>query len=53
MSTQLLKIAQRAKREPKARFTSLAHVLSPEFLLETWGQLNRKGAGGIDGQSVR
>ncbi len=52
MSTQLLKIAQRAKREPKARFTSLAHVLSPEFLLETWGQLNRKGAGGIDGQSV-
>ena len=52
MSTKLLKIAQRAKREPKARFTSLAHVLTPEFLLETWKQLNRRGAGGIDGQSV-
>jgi len=52
MSTKLLKIAQRAKREPKARFTSLAHVLTPEFLLETWKQLNRKGAGGVDGQSV-
>jgi group II intron reverse transcriptase/maturase len=52
MSTQLLKIAERAKREPRARFTSLAHVLTPEFLRETWGQLNRKGASGIDGQSV-
>ena len=28
MSTQLLKIAAQAKREPKARFTSLAHVLT-------------------------
>jgi len=52
MSTQLLKIAQRAKRDPKARFCSLAHLLTPEFLLETWGQLNRRAAGGIDGQSV-
>ena len=52
MSTKLLKIAQRAKQEPKARFTSLAHVLTPEFLLETWKQLNRRGAGGVDGQSV-
>ena len=52
MSTQLLKIAARAKREPKARFTSLAHVLTPEFLRETWRQLNRKGASGIDGETI-
>ncbi len=52
MSTKLLKIAQRAKWEPKARFTSLAHVLTPAFLLETWTQLNRRGAGGVDGQSM-
>ena len=52
MSTQLLKIAARAKREPKARFTSLAHVLTPDFLRETWRQLNRKGASGIDGETI-
>jgi len=52
MSTQLLKIAARAKREPKARFTSLAHVLTPKFLRETWRQLNRKGASGIDGETI-
>ena len=52
MSTQLLKIAARAKQDPKARFTSLAHVLTPEFLRETWRQLNRKGASGIDGETI-
>ena len=52
MSTHLLKIAARAKREPKARFTSLAHVLTPEFLRETWRQRNRKGASGIDGETI-
>jgi group II intron reverse transcriptase/maturase len=52
MSTQLRKIAARAKLDPKARFTSLAHVLTPEFLRETWRQLNRKGASGIDGETI-
>jgi len=52
MSTQLLKIAARAKQEPKARLTSLAHVLTPECLRETWRQLNRKGASGIDGETI-
>jgi RNA-directed DNA polymerase len=52
MSTQLLKIAARAKQDPKARFTSLAHVLTPDFLRETWRQLNRKGASGIDGETI-
>lgn len=52
MSTQLLKIAVKAKQEPKTRFTSLVHLLTPEFLLETWRQLNRKGASGIDGETI-
>jgi len=52
MSTQLLKRTARAKRDPKARFPSLAHVLTPDFLRETWRQLNRKGASGIDGETI-
>jgi RNA-directed DNA polymerase len=52
MSTQLLKIAAKAKQDPKVRFTSLAHILTPEFLRETWRQLNRKGASGIDGETI-
>ena len=51
-STQLLKIKARAKRDPQARFTSLAHVLTPDFLRETWRQLNRKGASGIEGETI-
>src|SRR4029450_2094657 len=52
MSTQLLKIAAKAKQDPKPRFTALAHILTPEFLRETWRQLNRKGASGIDGETI-
>lgn len=52
MSTQLRKIAAKAKQDPKVRFTSLAHLLTPEFLRDTWRQLNRKGASGIDGETI-
>jgi RNA-directed DNA polymerase len=51
MSTQLSQIALKAKFDRKARFTSLAHLLTPEFLKETWGEMNRKAASGIDGES--
>jgi RNA-directed DNA polymerase len=50
MSTQLAQIAKKAKLEPKARFTSLAHLLTAEFLEETWGMMNRRGASGVDGE---
>jgi hypothetical protein len=53
MSTQLSQIAKRAKLDRKARFTSLAHLLTPEFLTETWGKMNRRAAGGIDGVSAK
>jgi RNA-directed DNA polymerase len=51
MSTQLRKIAAKAKQDSQGRFTSLAHRLTPEFLRDTWRQLNRKGASGIDGET--
>jgi RNA-directed DNA polymerase len=52
VSPQLLKIAAKAKQDPKTRLTSLAHILTPDFRLETWRQLNRKGASGIDGETI-
>lgn len=52
MSTQLAQIAKKAKLDRKVRFTSLAHMLTPEFLTETWGMMNRHGASGIDGEST-
>jgi retron-type reverse transcriptase len=51
MSTQLSQITRKAKFDRKVRFTSLAHLLTPEFLKETWGQMNRHAAAGIDGES--
>jgi hypothetical protein len=52
VSTQLVQIAKKAKLDRKVRFTSLAHVLTPEFLKETWGTINRQGASGVDGESI-
>src|ERR1035441_5404289 len=52
MSTQLDQIARKAKSNPKLRFTSLAHLLTPEFLTETWKQMNRRGASGVDGETT-
>jgi len=51
MSTQLSQVTRKAMLDRKVRFTSLAHMLTPEFLKETWGQMNRRAAGGIDGES--
>src|ERR1700692_4693410 len=52
MSTQLSQIAKKAKLDRPGRFTSLAHLLTPEFLTETWGMMNRRAASGIDGKST-
>jgi len=53
MNTKLDRIAQKAKTDRKLRFTSLAHLLTPEFLLETWRMMNRKGASGVDGETTK
>ena len=50
MTTQLSQIAVKAKVDRNARFTSLAHFLTPEFLTETWGKMNRRAASGVDGE---
>jgi len=52
MSTQLGQIAKKAKLDRQVRFTSLAHLLTPAFLKETWRVMNRKAASGIDGEST-
>ena len=52
MSTQLGQIAKKAKLDRNAQFTSLAHLLTPAFLKETWRMMNRKAAGGVDGEST-
>lgn len=51
MTTGLTGIAAKAKADSKCRFTSLAHMLTPEFLKETWQQMNRRGASGVDGET--
>src|SRR5260370_14705569 len=44
---------EKAKSNPKLRFTSLAHLLTPEFLSDTWKQMNRRGASGVDGETMK
>jgi RNA-directed DNA polymerase len=53
MSTQLEQIAAKAKTDRTLRFTSLAHLITPEFLIETWRQMNRRGASGVDGETTK
>jgi RNA-directed DNA polymerase len=52
VSTSLAQIAKKASLDRKVRFTSLAHILTPEFLKETWKTINRRGARGIDEESI-
>jgi len=53
MNTKLARITEKAKTDRKLRFTSLAHLLTPEFLIETWKQMNRRGASGVDGETTK
>ena len=52
MSTQLARIAAKARADTRVCFTSLAHVMTEEFLAETWTKLNRKGAAGVDRETI-
>ncbi len=53
MSTRLDQIVGKAKSNPKLRFTSLADLITAEFLQETWRQMNRRGASGVDGETTK
>ena len=52
MSPQLDDIAFRAKAQPAARFTALAHHLAAELLEDTWQSLNHRGAPGLSGETM-
>ncbi len=52
MTTKLTRVAEKAKSEPTLRFTSLAHLLTPELLLETWETMNKRGAAGVDKETI-
>lgn len=52
VSTQLERIAIKAKEDTRVRFTSLAHLLTPEFLKESFQKLNPHAAPGIDGVTM-
>ncbi|MEX2104306.1 MAG: group II intron reverse transcriptase/maturase [Bacilli bacterium] len=49
METKLARIAEMAKRVPKARFTSLYHLLNVELLRQAHEELDPKKATGVDG----
>jgi len=49
--TKLALISERARKEPKLQFTSLAHLLNEGFLKECYYSLGRDRASGIDGVS--
>lgn len=49
MSPELLKVAERARREPKARFHSLAHLMDEAALVRSYERLKEEAAEGVDG----
>jgi RNA-directed DNA polymerase len=49
MSTGLRKVADRAKREPAARFHSLAHLIDEGLLAGAFARLRSNAAVGVDG----
>ena len=48
MSPKLLKVAERAQRDPSARFNSLAHLIDEEALTRAFGRIRSSAAMGID-----
>lgn len=52
MSTKLSSITQRARENPKERFTSLKHYITEDFLRECFNELSRNKAVGVDGVTV-
>lgn len=49
VSTKLDRIAEQAVRNPEMQFTTLAHLIDEEFLLEAFGHIKKKAAAGVDG----
>src|ERR1700674_1703188 len=52
METKLEQIAVKARREPNLRFTSLAHHITHDRVLENLSKIPKRSAAGVDGQTV-
>src|SRR5258708_673000 len=52
METKLEQIAAKARREPKLRFTSLAHLITRDRVQKNLLQIPKWSAAGVDGQTV-
>ncbi len=50
--TKLQRIEEIAKRDVGTKFTSLAHLLTPELLKFALEKINKHGAPGIDGVTI-
>ena len=53
ISTRLQRIAKLARQAPGMAFTTLAHHVDIEFLLEACRRTRKDGAVGVDGQTAR
>ena len=51
MSTGLLRVVERARREPEGRFHSLAHLIDVPALERAFHRLRGDAAVGVDGES--
>jgi RNA-directed DNA polymerase len=49
MSPELMKVVERAQREPEGRFHSLAHLIDVPALLRAYQRIRKDGAVGVDG----
>ena len=49
MTTELHTIAFKAQTHPKHRFQNLYGLLNSDLLVQSWGQINKQSAAGIDG----
>jgi RNA-directed DNA polymerase len=49
LSPKLMKVAERAKREPEARLLALAYLMDEELLKEAFGRIRKDAAVGVDG----
>ena len=53
MTTELQAIASKARTHPKHVFQNLSRLLEEELMLESWGQLKKRSAPGIDNMDAK
>jgi RNA-directed DNA polymerase len=49
MSTEIDRLAELAKEDPKRKFFSIAHFITPEKMLATFRKLRKEASAGVDG----